>query len=134
MELSTILSVSAAFLSIISVAISYRKIQKQKKQERELLKKLEKKSSKYLNELIRHLEKGHSIHTIDEIEGNLTEIEMLKRNELFEKYIMKILQDNQESKFSEIRDALYLEEKINKFYLEKMHKRLVNRTKAHNKL
>jgi len=132
MELLTILSLSAAFLSIISVVISYRKIQKQKKQERELLKKLEKKSSKYLNELIRHLEKGKSIHSINEIEGNLSEIEMLKRNKLFEKYILKILQDNQQSKFSEIRDALYLEKKINKLYLEKIHRRLANKTKAHN--
>ena len=133
METITIISIVAAFMSILSLIISYRKINLQRRQEKELLNKLEKKSSKYFRELIKHLDDGKSISSIDEIEGRLSEHEILLRNQLFEKYILTVLKNNQKKKFSEVKDALYREKKINRHYLGKIHRNLSNQIKAHNK-
>ena len=125
MESITLVSLIAALTSIVGAILSYRKIQIQKRQEEELLLHLERKSNKYLKELSKYLEEGGKISTIEELEGSLTKEELAIRNSLFEKYILSVI-NNQNNKFSEVREALYKNQKINSNYLEKIHKSFSN--------
>ena len=133
MDTITITSIIAAIISVLSVILSYRKINLQRKQEKELLMQLENKSNKYLKELSKYLEDGGKLSSIDEIEGSLTKQELIVRNKLFEKYILNII-NNKNKNFSEVRDALYGEQKINNNYLEKIHKNLTNSIRIRNEL
>jgi len=128
MDTFSIVAVTAAVLSILSAFLSFRKIKLQRNQEKELLKRLDEKSSNYLKELIKHLEDGESIESINEIEGNLTETEMKLRDRLFEKHVLSILRENQLRNFSEIKNAMYQDEKINTNYLNKIHNILSNKS------
>lgn len=124
MVTESIIAIIAALLSILMALMSYNKIRKQTKQERELLSMLENKSSEYLKNLIKHLEDGGSIETIQEIEGHLTKSEMEIRDRLFEKHILDIIKGNEKTNFSEVKNALYSDGKINRNYLEKIHNNL----------
>jgi len=132
METISIVAITAVIISIVNVVISFRKIKIQRKQEEELLQKLEKKSSKYLKELIKNLEEGESLESLTELDGNLTKQELEIRDKLFEKQILKILSNYKENKFSEVKDALYYQERINKNYLNKIHKSLVKLSETKN--